>query len=96
MVESEEMRVVGRLEEDKGLNEIMVGQRAIFTVDTFGSREFIGVVDEISPTSRETGLSFSISDKRAIKEFLVKIRFNTERYVELKNGMSARIWIYTR
>ena len=96
MIESKELRVIGRIEEDKGLDKIMVGQRAVFTFDALGSREFVGAVDEISPASLEAGLSFSISDKRPTKEFLVKVLFDASRYPELKNGMSARLWIYIK
>jgi len=96
MIEPKELRVIGRIEEDKGLDKIMVGQRAVFTFDALDSREFIGTVDEISPASLEAGLAFSISDKRPTKEFLVKVRFDVSRYPELKNGMSARLWIYIK
>jgi multidrug resistance efflux pump len=94
MINPEELRVVGRIEEDKGLRNVKIGQRAIFTVDAFSGREYIGTVDEISPTSRESGIVFNISDTRAQKEFDVKIRFNVSEYPELKNGMSAKIWVY--
>ena len=96
MIEPKELRVIGRIEENKGLDKIMVDQRAVFTFDALGSREFVGAVDEISPASLETGLSFSISDKRPTKEFLVKVRFDASRYPELKQGMSARLWIYIK
>jgi multidrug resistance efflux pump len=89
-----ELRVVGHIEEDKGIADINIGQRAVFTVDAFGSKEYEGVVDEISPTSREGDIVFNISDKREVKEFDVKIRFDINKYSELKNGMSAKIWIY--
>ncbi|MEI6711124.1 MAG: hypothetical protein WCK88_02570 [bacterium] len=35
MFDPTEMRVVGSIEEDKGLQDIKVGQKAIFTVDAF-------------------------------------------------------------
>lgn len=90
MIDPRDLRVVVRVEEDKGLESIKVGQTAHFTVDAFGSKRFTGIVDEVSPTSRASGIAFSISDKRETKEFEVKIRFNTEAYPELKNGMSAK------
>lgn len=94
MINPEELRVVARVEENKGLTRIKVGQRVIFTVDAFGSREYQGVVDEISSSSRESALTFNISSQRPTKEFNVKIRFNVDKYPELKNGMSAKVWIY--
>ena len=94
MLHSDELRVIGQIEEDKGLSDIHVGQRAIFTVDAFGSKQFGGIVDEVSPTSRESDVVFNISDKRQVKEFNVKIRFDVAQYPEIKNGMSAKLWIY--
>jgi len=94
MIDPAELRAVGRLEEDKGLADIRVGERATFTVDAFGSKQYQGVVDEISPTSRDSDVVFNISDKREIKEFNVKVRFDLGVYPELKNGMSAKIWVH--
>jgi multidrug resistance efflux pump len=93
MISPGDLRVVGRLAEDKGLREVQVGQVATFTVDAFGSRKYTGVVDEISPTSRDASAVFAISDKRAEKEFDVKVRFNVAAYPELKNGMSAKLTV---
>jgi len=94
MLNPADLRVVGQIEEDKGLSEISVGQQAIFTADAFGSKQYQGVVDEISPTSREGDVVFNISGKRQIAEFNVYVRFDTDTYPELKNGMSAKLWIY--
>lgn len=94
MIDPTQMRVVGSIEEDKGLSSIYVGQTAIFTVDAFGSKQYTGVVDSISPTSRTSDIVFSISDKREEQEYDIKVRYDREKYPELKNGMSARIWVY--
>lgn len=94
MINPAELRVVARVEENKGFSRIEVGQRVVFTVDAFGSKEYQGVVDEIGSSSRESALSFNISERRPTKEFNVKIRFNISQYPELKNGMSAKVWIY--
>ena len=94
MIQPTDLRVVGSLAEDKGLSDVRVGQRAIFTVDAFGSKQYEGIVDEISPTSRAGDVVFSISDKREEKEFNVKVRYDIGAYPELKNGMSAQIWVY--
>ncbi len=94
MIDPAELRVEGSIAEDKGLKDIRIGEQAEFSVDAFGSKSYEGVVDEISPTSRESGIVFNISDKRATKEFTVSVRFNQDIYPELKNGMSAKLWIY--
>jgi multidrug resistance efflux pump len=94
MIDPQEFRVIGQIEEDKGLSDIRVGQRVIFTVDAFGSKEYTGVVDSISPTSRTSDIVFSISDKRQENQFDVKVSFNVDDYPELKNGMSAKMWVY--
>jgi hypothetical protein len=93
MIDSTDLRVVGHLDEDKGLKDVQVGQLAIFKLDAFGGKKYLGVVDEISETSRESGVVFNISDKREVKQFDIKVRFDTDAYPELKNGMSAKIWI---
>ena len=94
MLDPNDLRVVGRIDEDKGLSDIRVGQIASFTIDAYGSKKYEGVVDEISPVSREGDIVFNISDKREVKQFDVKIRFDINKYPELKNGMSAKLWIY--
>jgi len=94
MLDPNELRVVGQIDEDKGLSDISVGQIASFTIDAYGSKKYEGVVDEISPVSREGDIVFNISDKREVKQFDVKIRFDVNKYPELKNGMSAKLWIY--
>jgi multidrug resistance efflux pump len=94
MINPSQLRVIGTIEEDKGLEDIKVGQMATFTVDAFKSKKYIGIVDEISSTSHESGVVFTISDKRESKLFDIKVRFNPDKYPELKNGMSAKITIY--
>lgn len=93
-IDPTQLHVVGRLAEDKGLSDVQVGQKVTFTVDAFGSKQYVGTVDEVSPTSRTSDVVFSISDKRAVQEFNVKVYFDTSLYPELKNGMSARMWVY--
>lgn len=96
IIDPYDLRIVGRLAEDKGLAKVSVGERASFTVDAFGSRKFVGVVDEVSPTSRTGDVVFSISDKRQAQEFNVKVRFDVSLYPELKNGMSAKLTVFSR
>jgi multidrug resistance efflux pump len=96
MIDPTQLRVVGKVDEDKGLSSINVGDAVSFTVDAFGSKTFPAVVDEISPTSEESGIVFNISGTREVKQFDVKARFDTSLYPQLKNGMSARMWISTQ
>jgi multidrug resistance efflux pump len=94
VVDPSDLRVVAHLDEDKGLSDIKIGDQAVFTVDAFGSKKFQGIVDEISPTAREEDVVFNISDKRETNQFDIKVRFDTNAYPEIDNGMSAKIWIY--
>lgn len=91
-----EMKVVGAVEETKGLADLKSGQRAIFTVDAFPGKTYEGILDQVSPVSNDNGIVFSISDKRPIKKFDVKVRFNARQYPELKSGMSAKITVHTK
>jgi multidrug efflux pump subunit AcrA (membrane-fusion protein) len=96
MIHPEDMRIIGTIDETKGLDQIKPGQNVTFTVDTFGSKTYTGVVESISQTSDDTGVVFSISDKRPTKKFDVKVRFDVAQYPELKNGMSAKITVYVK
>lgn len=96
VVNPNELRVVGHIDEDKGLSEIKIGEHATFTVDAFGGKKFEGIVDEISPSARQGDIVFNISDKRETRVFDIKVRFDTKTYPELQNGMSAKLWIYTK
>jgi len=96
MIHPDDIRVIGAIDENKGLEKIKPGQEATFTVDTFGSKTYVGVVDSVSQTSDDTGVLFSISDERPTKQFDVKVRFNVANYPELKNGMSAKITVYVK
>jgi multidrug resistance efflux pump len=94
MIDPTQLRVVGAIDENKGLAQIQIGDPASFTVDAFGSKSFTGVVDEIAPTSNQSDVVFNISDQRETQQFDIKVRFDENAYPQLKNGMSARIWIY--
>ena len=96
MLNPQEFRLVGRIAEDKGLKDIREGQTVLFTVDAFGTKEYRGVIDSISPTSRQSDIVFSISDKREEKQFDVKAKYDVDAYPELKNGMSAKMWVYIK
>jgi multidrug resistance efflux pump len=96
MIDQSQLRVVGTIDENKGLNKIQVGQLANFTVDAFGSKTYTGVVDEVSPSSHQTDVVFNISDSRPVNQFDIKVRFDQNAYPELKNGMSAKLTIFTK
>jgi len=94
MIDPTQLRVVGYLDENKGLSEVAVGDPVNFTVDAFGSQTFHGVVDEVSPSSKQSDVVFNISDQRPTNQFDIYVRFDPSSYPQLKNGMSARIWVY--
>lgn len=96
MIDPTQLRVVGEIDEDKGLDRIRVGEPVTFTVDAFGSRKFSGVVDEVAPSANSTGVVFNISDQRATQQFDVKARFDSSLSQLFKNGMSARMWVFVR
>lgn len=95
MIDPSQLRLVAQVDENKGLANVKVGQRAIFTVDAFGSKRYVGTVDEISPTANNSAVVFNISNTRETKQFDVKIRFDVNSYPELRNGMSAKVTIFT-
>ena len=96
MIDPSQLRVVGRIDENKGLTQIKIGDPVSFTVDAFGGQSFTGVIDEIAPTSNQSGIVFNISSQRQVQQFDIKARFDTSAYPQLKNGMSARMVIYTK
>jgi multidrug resistance efflux pump len=95
LINPNDMKVVGTIDENKGLSEIKVGQPVSFTVDAYPGKIYWGFVDEISPTAKQTSLSFSISSERPTQQFLVYARYDAYKYPEIKNGMSAKLTVYT-
>ena len=94
MINPDDLRIIGQVQEDKGLKNIKLGQTAVFTVDAFGSKEFNGIVESVASAPDTSDIVFSISDNRQENDFDVKVKFNVSQYPELKNGMSAKLWIY--
>ena len=94
MIDTRELRVIGRVKEDKGLKDIYPGQHVEFVVDAYPSSQCQGVVEKIAPAAREGDIVFSISDKRQEREFEVTVSYDVNAYPELKNGMSAKMWIF--
>jgi len=90
------MRVTGTIDENKGLNTIRVGQVVSFTVDALPGKIFWGYIDEISPSAVAPAFSFSTSSERPTQQFTVYAKFNSTLYPAIKNGMSAKMVVYTR
>lgn len=96
LIQLPDLRVDGTIDENKGLNDIKVGQVASFTVDAFPGEIYWGFVDEISPTAKQTQLTFSISSERPTQQFDVFVKFDPRLYPEIKNGMSAKLTVFVK
>jgi len=94
MIDPRELKIVAKIPENKGLNEIKEGQKVIFTVDAFSGKKYNGYVSSIAPSSRQADIVFSISNARAENDFNIYIKYDINKYPELKNGMSAKVWVY--
>lgn len=94
LINTDTMRVAGTIDENKGLSDIHVGQVASFTVDALPGKTFWGYVDEISPSAKQTQAAFSISSERPTQQFIVYVKFDSNRYPEIKNGMSAKMTVF--
>lgn len=95
LIEPELMRIAGTIDENKGLKDVRTGQVASFTVDALPGKTFWGYVDEISPSAKQTQISFSISSERPTQQFVVYVKYDSIKYKEIKNGMSAKMTVYT-
>jgi len=84
VVNNQTMKVVGAVDETKGLKDVQIGQRATFTVDAFPSKSYEGMVSEISPSANNTSVVFSISDERPVENFNVKVLFDVNKYPHQK------------
>jgi len=94
MIDPTKLRLVGRVQEDKGLKDISPGQKVIFTVDAYSNKQYEATVERVALSARQLDIVFSISDKRAEREFEVTAIFNPYAYPEIRNGMSAKMWVY--
>jgi multidrug resistance efflux pump len=95
MINFSDMRIAGTIDENKGLDKVKIGQAVAFTVDALPNQTFWGYVDEISPTAKQTQLQFSVSSERPTQQFIIYARFNAYGYPQIKNGMSAKMTVYT-
>jgi multidrug resistance efflux pump len=96
MIRPVNMRVTGSIDEDKGLNTLKVGQVVSFTIDALPGKTFWGYVDEISPSAVAPAFSFSTSSERPTQQFTVYAKYNSTGYPGVKNGMSAKMVVYTK
>jgi multidrug resistance efflux pump len=96
MIRPVNMRVTGSIDENKGLNLIHVGQVVSFTIDALPGNTYWGYIDEISPSAVAPAFSFSTSSERPTQQFTVYARFDSVSYPAIKNGMSAKMVVYTK
>lgn len=96
MIRPVNLRVAGTIDENKGLNKLKVGQVVSFTVDALPNQTFWGYVDEISPSSVAPVFAFSTSTERQTQQFIVYARFDAAAYPQIRNGMSAKMTVYTK
>ena len=96
MIDPKELRILGTIKENAGLSKIKIGNPVSFTLDAFDGETYTGIVEEISSTSKDSSVVFSISDKREVKEFTVKVKYDTSLYTKFKNGMSAKMKVYNK
>jgi multidrug resistance efflux pump len=94
MIDVKQLRVIGHIEEDKGLAKIRPGQKVIFTVDAFGSKQYSGVVESVAPSPDTSDIVFSISNNRQEQSYDIKVNYDLNAYPELQQGMSAKMWVY--
>lgn len=95
LIDTNEIRIDGTIDENKGLSQIKIGQVASFTVDAIPGKTFWGYVDEVAQSAKQTQATFSISSERPTQQFEVYVRFDAKKYPEIKNGMSAKMTVYT-
>lgn len=96
LINLSDMRIAGTIDENKGLADIKVGQAVSFTIDALPGQTFWGYVDEISPSAKQTQATFSISSERPTQQFVVYARFDASKYPAIKNGMSAKMTVFTK
>lgn len=96
LIKLSDLRVSGTIDENKGLNKIKIGQPVSFTVDAFPGKTYLGFIDEVSSTAKQTQIAFSISNERPTQQFEVFAKFDSSLYPEIKNGMSAKMTVFVK
>jgi multidrug resistance efflux pump len=90
LIDPAELRATGQVDEDAGLSDIHVGQRASVKIDAFPGQDFAGSVEEVSERPHKPQVSFSIADRDQAQQYDVKIKMDNPP-AELRPGMSAEI-----
>ncbi|MCA9372711.1 HlyD family efflux transporter periplasmic adaptor subunit [Candidatus Woesebacteria bacterium] len=96
MIRPVNLRVVGTLDEDKGLQKIRVGQVVSFTIDALPGKNYWGFIDAVAPSANSQAFTFSASTERQTQKFTVYAKFDSTAYPDIKNGMSAKMTVYDR
>jgi multidrug resistance efflux pump len=96
MIRPVNIRVQGTIDENKGLNKIKIGQVVSFIIDALPGKTYWGYIDEISPSANAQVFSFSTSTERSIQQFTIYAKFDVIKYPDIKNGMSAKMIVYTK
>lgn len=91
LIDRGDLRAVGTVDEDKGLEDLHIGQRAEVEVDAFSGRSFTGFVEDISARPQQQAVTFSISDKDDPREYEITVRLDGEPDPDLRQGMSGDI-----
>lgn len=96
MIRPVNLRVAGTIDENKGLSALHIGQVVSFTVDALPGHTFWGYIDEISPSANSQVFAFSTSTERQTQQFTIYAKFDASAYPAIKNGMSAKMTVYTK
>ena len=96
MIDPTQLRLVGHIDENKGLEYIYPGENVTFTVDAFGSQKFYGTVESVAPAPDTQDIVFSISNNRQEQKYDITVKYPLSEYPLLKYGMSARIWVQVK
>ena len=91
LIDRSDLRAVGLVDEDGGLSDLRLGQRAKVELDAFPDRTFTGYVEEISRRPSDQAVNFAISDRDEARQYEVKVRLDGSPDPELRQGLSAEV-----
>ena len=91
LIDRNDLRAVGLVDEDGGLSDLRLGQRATIELDAFPDRTFTGYVEEISRRPSDQAVNFAISDREEARQYEVKVRLDGSPDTELRQGLSATV-----
>jgi multidrug resistance efflux pump len=91
LIDRDDLRAVGLVDEDGGLSDLRLGQRATIALDAFPDRTFTGYVEEISRRPSDQAVNFAISDRDEARQYEVKVRLDGSPDFELRQGLSATV-----